>query len=116
MRGVGSQPHEKEATLTPESLVGEAETEKASAGRVRARVTLLYFAAARQAAGVGRESVSGETLVEVLGDARLRHGDAFAAVLEGCRIWVNGEPAGPDSFLRDGDEVAVLPPVSGGFE
>ncbi|MFP5489064.1 MAG: MoaD/ThiS family protein [Acidimicrobiia bacterium] len=31
-----------------------------------------------------------------------------------CRIWVNGEPAGPDDPVGTADELAVLPPVSGG--
>jgi molybdopterin converting factor small subunit len=37
-------------------------------------------------------------------------------VLENARVWVNGdEPADGDATpLRDDDEVAVLPPVSGG--
>jgi molybdopterin converting factor small subunit len=37
-------------------------------------------------------------------------------VLETARVWVNGdEPAeGQATTLVDGDEVAVIPPVSGG--
>jgi molybdopterin converting factor small subunit len=37
-------------------------------------------------------------------------------VLASARVWVNGDdPAdGPHTQLHDGDEVAVLPPVSGG--
>lgn len=85
--------------------------------RAPVTVTLLFFAAARQAAGVAKETVeAATTLEEVLEGARDRHGDAFAAVLEGCRVWVNGEPADGKVSLRDGDEVAVLPPVSGGLE
>jgi molybdopterin converting factor small subunit len=37
-------------------------------------------------------------------------------VLDASRVWVNGEEpsAGGATPLQDGDEVAVLPPVSGG--
>jgi molybdopterin converting factor small subunit len=52
----------------------------------------------------------------LLAAARERYGDEFGAVLDGSRVWVNGdEPAAGDATaLEDGDEVAVLPPVSGG--
>ena len=44
------------------------------------------------------------------------YGAEFRAVLTSARVWVNGdEPTrGDDTPLRDGDEVAVIPPVSGG--
>jgi molybdopterin synthase sulfur carrier subunit len=79
-----------------------------------AGAVLLLFAAARSAAGTGREEVRGRTVAEVLDDANARHGEHFAAVVASSRVWVNGEPAPPDRILEDGDEIAVLPPVSGG--
>jgi molybdopterin converting factor small subunit len=75
---------------------------------------LLLFAAARVAAGTGREQVRGHTVAEVLNAAKARHGEQFAAVVANSRVWVNGEPAAPEQALQDGDEIAVLPPVSGG--
>jgi molybdopterin converting factor small subunit len=75
---------------------------------------LLLFAAAREAAGTGREVVGGATVGEVLDDARRRHGELFAKVLDASRVWRNGEPAGSDEPVGPDDEVAVLPPVSGG--
>ena len=52
----------------------------------------------------------------MLAHARAAYGDGFAAVLERSRVWINGdEPAhGTETLLADDDEVAVLPPVSGG--
>jgi molybdopterin converting factor small subunit len=35
-------------------------------------------------------------------------------VLDRCRLWRTGEPAAGEEPVRPGDEVAVLPPVSGG--
>jgi molybdopterin converting factor small subunit len=77
-------------------------------------VVLLLFAEARLAAGTGREDVSARSVGELLDAARVRHGARFAAVLDRARVWVNGDPVAPDQLLRDGDEVAILPPVSGG--
>lgn len=77
-----------------------------------ARIRL--FAAARDAAGTARDEVPGNTVGEVLTVARERYGATFGAVLATCRIWVNGEPAGPQDAISATDELAVLPPVSGG--
>lgn len=75
---------------------------------------LRLFASAREAAGTGRDSLDGSTVGAVLHTARMRYGEQFAVVLEGCRIWRNGLPASEDDPVDDDDEVAVLPPVSGG--
>ena len=75
---------------------------------------LRLFASAREAAGTGRVELPGATVAEVLDGARLRFGSPFAEVLERCQIWRNGDPCEPDDPLTDADEVAVLPPVSGG--
>jgi len=72
------------------------------------------FASARTAAGRGRDDVPGETVGAVLDAAQRRYGATFAAVLPTCRIWVNGEPADESTAVVGSDEVAVLPPVSGG--
>lgn len=75
---------------------------------------LRLFASARDAAGTGRDQVPGATVADVLVEARRRYGPTFAEVLATCRIWVNGDEADPDAGVTDQDEVAVLPPVSGG--
>ena len=73
------------------------------------------FASARTAAGRSHDDVPGSTVAEVLDTARHRYGTAFTEVLQTCRIWVNGEPAAPSTAVDANDEVAVLPPVSGGI-
>jgi molybdopterin converting factor small subunit len=82
----------------------------------RAHVTLRLFAAARQTAGTGRAEVVAATVGEVLTWACGQYGPAFAAVVDYSCVWCNGEPADADTVLVDGDEVAVLPPVSGGAD
>ena len=74
----------------------------------------MLFAAAREAAGTAHDEVDGATVGEVLERAVARYGDGFGAVLATSRVWVNGAPAGRADALAPGDEVAVLPPVSGG--
>jgi molybdopterin synthase sulfur carrier subunit len=76
--------------------------------------TLRLFAQAREVAGTGRDVVDGATVDEVLEQARARYAPGFAALLQSCRIWVNGEPATGGDAVGEDDEVAVLPPVSGG--
>ena len=75
---------------------------------------LRLFAAAREAAGTAQATVDGASVREVLDGARARFGQPFAQVLAGSRVWVNGTPAGDDDPVSAVDEVAVLPPVSGG--
>jgi sulfur-carrier protein len=75
---------------------------------------LRLFAAAREAAGTAVDDVPGATLGEVLAAASDRYGPKFTAVLDTCQVWVNGETADTSCMVRDADEVAVLPPVSGG--
>lgn len=75
---------------------------------------LRLFASAREAAGTAHDVVPGTTVDEVLSAAVARFGSDFAKVLGSCRVWVNGEQVIGSTPVTDLDEVAVLPPVSGG--
>ncbi|MEZ5203330.1 MAG: MoaD/ThiS family protein [Acidimicrobiales bacterium] len=75
---------------------------------------LRLFAAARTAAGTARDLVPGATVGAIVATATERYGDEFAAVVPTCAVWLNGEPAPLDRAVGDADEVALLPPVSGG--
>jgi molybdopterin converting factor small subunit len=83
-------------------------------GVVIARLRL--FARAREAAGRAADDIPAGSLGELLDRACAAYGEEFAAVLATAAVWINGEvpAAGRDTALAAGDEVAVLPPVSGG--
>ena len=75
---------------------------------------LRLFGPAREAAGVARVDVAGGTVGDVLRTAEARYGSAFADLVGISQIWINGEPATPGASVAERDEVAVVPPVSGG--
>ena len=75
---------------------------------------VLLFAQAREAAGSGSVRVDGSTVQEVVDRLGERFGPAMVEVISASRIWANGEPAESAQLVSEDDEVAVLPPVSGG--
>jgi molybdopterin converting factor subunit 1 len=80
------------------------------------RVTVLYFAAARERAGTSSETLEvrdGATAKEALDAACERH-PALQAVAGKLRLAIDQEFAAADRVLRDGSELALIPPVSGG--
>lgn len=83
---------------------------------IRTVATLRLFAQAREAAGVGTTTCEGTTVQQILDSAVARFGPGFADVLSMSKVWVNGEEVPHSSPVSDKDEVAVLPPVSGGMQ
>jgi sulfur-carrier protein len=83
-------------------------------------VTMRYWAAAKQAAGVGEEIISAATLADALRAAVANRPLArdFEAVLARSSFLVDGEQAGKrgaDTItLSDGAVIEVLPPFAGG--
>lgn len=75
---------------------------------------IRFFAGAREAAGTDRDRIDGPTVGAVLDAAVERFGAGLAEVLPSCKVWINGDPADRDDPVGNDDEVAVLPPVSGG--
>jgi molybdopterin converting factor small subunit len=76
--------------------------------------TVLFFGPARDAAGESRVVVEGASVKEVVAATLARFGEPLANLLPTCRVWLNGEQTTPDTPVNAGDELAVLPPVSGG--
>lgn len=110
--GRAARPAEEPGHAVGEPAVGEPAA--AAGAPARAAVRLRLFASAREAAGTGQAAFEAASVGEVLATAAERFGGAFGDVLAVSRVWVNGAPAESSTCLADGDEVAVLPPVSGG--
>lgn len=79
------------------------------------KITLRLFAAYREAAGVGRTVIDAPAGATVGDLARLAV-ERFPALPDAERIViaVNGEYQDHAFPLSDGDEAALIPPVSGG--
>jgi molybdopterin converting factor small subunit len=78
-------------------------------------VVVLYFGGARDAAGTGREVLTDTPpTVGALRRALEAAHPALARVLARSRLAIDLEFAPDDAPLRDGVEVAVVPPVAGG--
>jgi molybdopterin synthase catalytic subunit len=81
------------------------------------QITLRFFAGVRERLGTG------ERTLDVPGQSSVRQvrvlvnelvGPELAPLMDRSMVMVNQEYAGPDDLVRDGDEVAFIPPVSGG--
>lgn len=75
---------------------------------------LRLFGPAREAAGLASLTVPGASVAAVIAAAEEKFGEGFSRVLAVSNIWVNGDEVAPDAPVSDDDEVAVIPPVSGG--
>jgi molybdopterin converting factor small subunit len=72
------------------------------------------FGPAREAAGVSEADLPGDSVGAVIAAARAQFGEPFCRVVDMSRVWLNGDEAMPEMRVADRDEVAVIPPVSGG--
>ena len=77
-------------------------------------VRVRLFASLREEAGASEVEATGKTVGEVADALSSRYGEKFAAVAAVSSFVVNGERASLSTPVAEGDEVAVLPPVSGG--
>jgi molybdopterin synthase sulfur carrier subunit len=76
-------------------------------------VTVLYFASLRDAAGVASETLPlPGSLRGLYATLQARH--AFPFVPERLRVAVDGAFCDWDAPVREGAEIAFIPPVSGG--
>ena len=75
---------------------------------------MRYFASLRETAGTSAETVetSAPDLAALYAELQVRH--SFALPVERLRAALDGAFARWDTPLREGADVAFLPPVSGG--
>jgi molybdopterin converting factor subunit 1 len=80
------------------------------------RVTVKLFAILRDRAGVSESSIdlADESTVTVAAEALATKFPPIANFLGRCAFAVNQDYVDRSAVLRDGDELAVIPPVSGG--
>lgn len=81
-------------------------------------VTVRYFAAAAEAAGLAQETVdlaAEATLAQLLDELVIRHGDRLEQVLKRSSLLVDEVVArNRDSLTPAGATIDVLPPFAGG--
>lgn len=77
-------------------------------------VKVRLFAALRELAGASEVDAEGATVGEVVEALSARYGQRFDNVARAGSVVVDGERAKPDTTLTGAEEVALLPPVSGG--
>lgn len=79
-------------------------------------VRVRLFAALRDAAGTAEDTVAAGALPDVLDMLCERYGQTFRARLAVSSVLVDGDHVARDARvdIRDGAELALLPPVSGG--
>lgn len=80
------------------------------------RVTVAYFARARECAGIAEEKLelTRPAYIERLFSSVIAMHPALAEIKQILRPLVNGIWASEETELNDGDRVALLPPVGGG--
>jgi sulfur-carrier protein len=80
-------------------------------------VNILYFASLRETFGTAGETVelpAGIATVGHLRDWLVGQGRGALATAKNLRCAVNQDMAKADAPIRDGDEIAFFPPVTGG--
>jgi len=77
-------------------------------------VRVRLFAALRELADATHVDAPGRSVGEVVDVLGERYGARFASIAAVGTFVVNGERASRDTPVAEGDEVALLPPVSGG--
>ncbi len=77
-------------------------------------INVRLFAALRELAGASEVQAEGKSAGDVIDVLSSRYGERFTQIAAVGSVVVNGERASRSTPVAAGDEVALLPPVSGG--
>lgn len=83
-------------------------------------LTVLYFARLRETIGMGQEVIAWDANLDNVAAllnllrARGAQWQAALSTQQGIRVAVNQDLVQDHTILKDGDEVAFFPPVTGG--
>jgi MoaD family protein len=77
-------------------------------------IHVRLFAALRELAGASTLEVTGRSVGDIVDDLAATNGERFGQIAAVSSFVVNGDRASRETAVADGDEVAILPPVSGG--
>lgn len=79
-------------------------------------IKVLFFASCRDLVGTSEQAVvlpDGATVQDLIAQIASEHA-RFVAMTPSLMVSVNQDYQNRDTILQDGDEVAFIPPVSGG--
>jgi molybdopterin converting factor subunit 1 len=80
------------------------------------KVSVIYFAQVRELTGIREEKIilkNESTLANLISKIEENH-PSFLKVKENIQFAVNCNLAGKNLSLKEGDQIAVFPPVAGG--
>lgn len=83
-------------------------------------LTIIYFASLKDRIGRAQEQIEFpdgvDTLAALMSHLSTVHGEAWSSAIHGSTtlMAVNQEMCDKDAAIKDGDEIAFFPPVTGG--
>ncbi|HUY05975.1 MAG TPA: MoaD/ThiS family protein [Acidimicrobiales bacterium] len=75
---------------------------------------LRFFGPLRELTRTSHLEIEAQHVDDAIATVVNLFGEDVAKIMTRSRVWVNGEPSEGTRRLGPGDEVAILPPVSGG--
>ncbi len=81
-------------------------------------IKVRFYSHLRRVLGTSEAEIQASTVRDLIDALSARFGDDFTSRMPHCKVYVNGRHVGLGrgrrTRIRPGDEVVILPPVSGG--